>query len=771
MTESPIVQAAAKYLDDGLPIVPIPPINGRPVKGPRKRGWQKSALRKGSDLSILRANWNIGLLLEELTDIDADLPALRNVVRRRLPETRFRYGHLSNPESHYVYRIPGNQNKKFEAPPMTGLIEPGLIEIRHGGQQSVLPPSIHEQSGEVYEFTNGSAPKPADWTAEECLVTVSAIAALGLLSLCWKKGIRFYASTALAGAMARNGWTRERAAPFFFDLAELTGDQKLIYRVGKTYERFSSNDPIVGIPSLRDLFGAAVTSKLVEWLELDGQAAERWIENRQKETYQAAVAPPDESLPVNPPSASLLNQDLNDTGNSERLIAVHGENLLFVHKWKKWLVWDGRRWLKDEKDKFRALTRHALKTFAKEAIESNNDTLVRFALKSMNNRPISSAIHEACDQRAVLVEELDSDRDLLNFTNGTFNLKTGKLVNPHNRDDRITKLVHCDYEPAANCLVFLNFLNQVVGAEQVPILIRALAYTLTGHTSEKCTFVCWGPTNSGKTTLLDLLSEYIFKEYSALIRADSLMQRPGHQDANTLSDLADLCGARFVQSSETREGQQLDEATLKRITPGQGLIRAVRKYENPFTFSPTHKLWIDTNHSIVATGTGDDLWGRIVPFEFGPRIPDDKIDRTLPSKLQKEVKGIFALLCAEAKVWYEQGLGKLPEKMLETRQDWKNDADRVKRFIEEWCDLGKKHAVLARPLYQANQLWDREANERPMTETMFGRKLKELMTQFNISKKPTAIGVNYEGLKLNARADYRLVRSTYSPDRPPPRDD
>ena len=45
---------------------------------------------------------------------------------------------------------------------------------------------------------------------------------------------------------------------------------------------------------------------------------------------------------------NLLSQLHNDYGNAERLIAVHGQELRYCHPFKKWLVWDGRRWAPDE---------------------------------------------------------------------------------------------------------------------------------------------------------------------------------------------------------------------------------------------------------------------------------------------------------------------------------------------------------------------------------------------------------------------------------------
>ena len=47
-----------------------------------------------------------------------------------------------------------------------------------------------------------------------------------------------------------------------------------------------------------------------------------------------------------PPTDRGFN--LTDQGNAERLVHRHGENLRYVYAWGKWLVWDGKRWIKDD---------------------------------------------------------------------------------------------------------------------------------------------------------------------------------------------------------------------------------------------------------------------------------------------------------------------------------------------------------------------------------------------------------------------------------------
>ena len=403
------------------------------------------------------------------------------------------------------------------------------------------------------------------------------------------------------------------------------------------------------------------------------------------------------------------------------------------------------RWAVNERDKIRELVRETIAQFGVQAFKAGKTELVKHGLKSLDTAKLSNAIREAQDQRAVLPRELDANPDLLNFENGTLNLRTGTL-STHDPAQRITKIVHCAYDPDAKCREFGKFIRKVVRENQLRLLLRALGYSATGHTTEKINFICWGPTNCGKTTLLELMREFL-AEYSTLIMADSLMVHK-HSDANAMSDLADLCGARFAMTSETREKQQLDEATLKRNTPGKGTIKAGRKYQLPFEFTASHKLWVDTNHQLVITGTGDDVWGRILPFEFGPQVPDKDIDKTLGDKLRAEMPGVLTLLCRQAKLWHTKGLGALPKKITETRDKWREEADHVRRFVLDRCDRDKGCKAFPRELYRAFFDWEKGGGvEHPITETMFGRRLGEVAGEFGITKGHDGTRDCYMGVK------------------------
>jgi putative DNA primase/helicase len=123
----------------------------------------------------------------------------------------------------------------------------------------------------------------------------------------------------------------------------------------------------------------------------------------------------------------LLAPHFSDYGNSRRLIALCGEDLRYCHDFRKWLVWDGTRWEIDTGDRSRQLAHQTILEFGKQAFAANNKVAITFASTSLGSQRITNMLHEAQPDLRVRVDDLDRDPDLLNFTNGTVDLKSGKL--------------------------------------------------------------------------------------------------------------------------------------------------------------------------------------------------------------------------------------------------------------------------------------------------------------------------------------------------------
>jgi putative DNA primase/helicase len=438
----------------------------------------------------------------------------------------------------------------------------------------------------------------------------------------------------------------------------------------------------------------------------------------------------------------LLSQHSSDYGNAQRLLALYGDNLRYCHAFQKWLTWDGFRWAVDYGEHARNMAQKTILEFARQALAAKNDSASSFAGSCLNSQRITNALRELQPHLAVTPAQLDTHADLLNFANGTLDLKRGR-VRPHQREDFITKLVHYDFRPDAGCPLFLEFLKRITANHPhlIDYLQRAFGYSLSAHTIEKAVFLLHGRGDNGKTTLLSLFLK-LLEEYAVLLQIDTLMVR--QENNNTQADLADLRGARFVMTSETEDGQRLAESKLKRITQGMGRIKAVRKYENPIEFPETHKLWIDANYLPMVRGTDNAIWNRLHAIPFDVAIPKPEQDKDLPAKLAAEAEGILAWGVVGTTCWYNNGLGK-PTEVETAGQAWRAKSDQIGRFIQEMCVRGEYAQVKAHALYIAYKNWADDGGERPVTETAFGERIAE-----KYERKRESAGNVYLGIGLTA---------------------
>ena len=447
-----------------------------------------------------------------------------------------------------------------------------------------------------------------------------------------------------------------------------------------------------GLPPKGDLW---------DWIEAGGsrdQLNEIVANTLAMELPSASTDTPEPHLEASQPvEHALLKQLRNDTGNADRLILKFGDRLRYCPGFKKWLVWDGRRRAVDGRGAARRLAKKTMLEYLAQAVDAEDKDHRTFAYRSLDAKRIGNLLTMAECELVITPDQLDTHPFLLNFLNGTLNLETGVLL-PHDSELYITKLVHYNYNPQAECPLFLGFIARIMGnhadasepeldrAERmVEYLKRSIGYSLSGTTEEKAVFVPFGSGNNGKTTLLSTFL-HLLEEYAVLLQVDTLMVR--QESNNTQADLADLRGARFAMTSETEEGQRLSQGKLKRITQGMGKIKATRKYENPIEFPETHKLWMDTNSKPIIRAADDQAtFNRLHPIPFTVTIPAEEIDKSLPRKLLAEAEGILAWAVEGALEWRRNGLGKPPE-VTAANDDWKAENDQLGRFIEDCCVVG-----------------------------------------------------------------------------------
>lgn len=429
-----------------------------------------------------------------------------------------------------------------------------------------------------------------------------------------------------------------------------------------------------------------------------------------------------------PPETSRRGFPMTDTGNAERLIARHGEDIRYVPSWDRWIVWNDTRWVEAEKAlRVHALAKDTVRAMydeAKTASGDYKDELVKHARKSEAAGRRAAMVDCARSESGVAINtsKLNSDPWLLNVANGVIDLRTG-LLREHRREDLITKVVPIAYDQAnTDCVRWEAFLSRIMNGKQelIHFLQKAVGYSLTGLTSEQCLFFLYGSGSNGKSTFLELLRD-LLGEYSTQADFTTFLERKGDGPRN---DIARLYGARAVTSSEVGEGKRVNESLMKTLTGGD-VIAARYLYAETFEFQPTFKLWLAANHRPVIRGTDYAIWRRFRIIPFTVQIPAEEQDKTLKATLRAELPGILAWAVAGCLLWQrEKGLGEPLDVSLATNQ-YRRESDTLGAFLEDCCEVGDGYAEPAMELYLAYAKWADEGGEFKMPQTRFGREMEE----------------------------------------------
>jgi putative DNA primase/helicase len=296
----------------------------------------------------------------------------------------------------------------------------------------------------------------------------------------------------------------------------------------------------------------------------------------------------------------------------------------------------------------------------------------------------------------------------------------------------------------------------------VGFLQKAFGYALTGDVSEKAAFIFYGAKgNNGKTTILTIFKN-LLSEYATQLDINTLMTSK-FTDNNVRADLAKLHGARFVITSEVDDGQRLSERLMKYLTAGMGEITACRKFENPFEFPATHKIFMDCNYRPEIKGADEAIWARLKCVPFLQRIDksDPEIDKQLIDKINAEAEGVLAWAVRGAMRWAKDaGLGDPPE-VEDAVAEWRDADDPLKGFFEEYCELDVNNPgcyCRCVDFTRAYQAWCKENNEPQVKSSRLTQRLALKGIKLNRSRRVGDGGTQvrcWDGVKL--RDDVTLV--------------
>ena len=441
-------------------------------------------------------------------------------------------------------------------------------------------------------------------------------------------------------------------------------------------------------------------------------------------------------IPLNPAWAShrsLVEQCARDDqrGDAQLLAVLAREQFLLDHTAKKWRIYSKGVWELDEVHGVRVRTKPLLAkpylTFGEKLHAELADDVEagRVDQKNLKQDPreklrllllgkvarlnrrshIDDVLNLAGDFLSTRTSDFDLQPNLLNLQNGTLDLHSGHFRN-HDPRDKLSKRALVEYQPNAGCPQWLVFLYTIFKGDtaKIEFLRRTLGYTLSGEVNHDFIVFCYGSGGNGKSTVFEVHRAILGDYYMHLPVEALLSQARGQRDSQAAAELVRLHGARFALSSEIPEGRRLNESTVKDITGGD-MITARKLYEGPFTFSPTHKLWLVGNHKPDIRGVDDGIWRRIYLLPFDYQFPKSGepgfLERNAVVRdLLEERSGILNWLLEGYYDLRKNGLNPPPSVKAATA-DYRDDSDPLGDFLKDVCFIDPTRSCTSASLWDA----------------------------------------------------------------------
>ena len=326
------------------------------------------------------------------------------------------------------------------------------------------------------------------------------------------------------------------------------------------------------------------------------------------------------------------------------------------------------------------------------------------------------------DKVMSVIDDFDTDPDLLNVNNGVLDLRTGNLT-PHGPEHLFTYCCPTNYEQMASTIVWDSFLNQTIINQKYSEITQLYAgYSLTGHTREDAIFYLFGPARSGKSTFLETVRAALgvdskltgVMDYKAISGEDHDTQNFG---------LAPLRSARFVTAAESNRFQKVNDAKWKWLSGGDQVV-ASHKHKDSFRFTPHFKIWVVSNFPPRLDPDDTASWARLRVVQF-PNSHVGTEDRNLRDRLKGKavLEGVLRWMVEGAMRWYQEGL---PEVTDDGSREMRDEQDSLKQFLEETTVMNPNLHITVKEFRRVYEQW---------CEDMGATILKSRILNDSLSKK------------------------------------
>lgn len=354
-----------------------------------------------------------------------------------------------------------------------------------------------------------------------------------------------------------------------------------------------------------------------------------------------------------------------------------------------------------------------------------------YELKIHNTRGYNDLVRMMERECAKSEDLYDADTSIFVLENGVLDLDRTTSTQSvhlmtHDPIRNVTKFAPVKYVPDATAPVWEHYLETSIPDEASRrYLQRWCGAAMLGKPVDKGFMNLLGPTDSGKSVFVWAIQK-LMGDYAGSEPPSTFTKKRGGGEKHF--DLHELRGKRFIVTSETGDGEALDDDLLKRLT-GEDQQKTRTLFQGFVSWVPQCTIFISSNHEL-RFNTGDTaMANRYKPIKFPNTFSrsasapvEQRADLTLKDKLKNELPGMLNWFLAGLVDYATNGMGDEPASVtanrdeiirkIDTRYEWFEEMMRLGRImevpkdqLEDFNALPKVHRLKVGDAYQSYSMW------------------------------------------------------------------
>ena len=287
--------------------------------------------------------------------------------------------------------------------------------------------------------------------------------------------------------------------------------------------------------------------------------------------------------------------------------------------------------------------------------------------------------------------DLNSDKNLINFKNGVWDIQKGKLIEHDSKYLHTVQIPHSVLKSGkkwkdTHLYDFLIDKAQLAQPE-LDMLLDYMAYCLTLDYGLKTFLILYGQSNTGKSVLIRFFETMVGRANTSSLSMHELNQR--FYPAQLYNRLLNSCADNSSLPLSSIEN-------LKKITGGDQIMHE-KKGKEPFFFVPFSKLVFSFNQMPLQLEEKSNAFYkrmRILPMPLELDLNNAYVDQLCSPESVEEVLPFLLERLPLTEIPNTEASDKLVEGL-------RQDSDSIHAFLSQECKKGQKYWIPKKTLYDS----------------------------------------------------------------------